>query len=70
MRFYEIADDALLIEANAYVDTTDWARYLELAEDLNIGILEIVAAAGTSLSLPARTLHVEQSAGVDKAALI
>jgi hypothetical protein len=29
---------------------------------LNISILEIVAAAGTSLSLPARTLHVEQSA--------
>ena len=70
VRFYEIADDALLIEANAYVDTTDWARYLELAEELNIGILDIVAAAGTSLSLPARTLHVEQSAGVDKAAFI
>ncbi|RLA31835.1 MAG: hypothetical protein DRR11_09785 [Gammaproteobacteria bacterium] len=70
VRFHEIADDALLVEANAYVNTTDWARYLELAEDLNISILEIVAAAGTSLSLPARTLHVEQSAGVDKAALI
>ena len=70
VRFHEIADDALLVEANAYLDTTDWAKYLELAEGLNISILEIVAAAGTSLSLPARTLHVEQSAGVDQAALI
>ena len=62
VRFKEIADDALLIEAYAYLNTTDWAEYLELAEELNIRILEIVARAGTSLSLPARTLHVEQMA--------
>lgn len=61
VRFHEISDDALLVEANAYLDTTEWAKYLELAEELNISILEIVAEAGTSLSLPARTLHVEQS---------
>jgi MscS family membrane protein len=62
VRFYEIADDALLVEANAYLNTTVWATYLELAEELNIRILEIVAKAGTSLSLPAKTLHLEQSA--------
>lgn len=62
VRFNEIADDALLVEAHAYLNTTDWAKYLELAEELNIRILEIVANAGTSLSLPARTLHVEQRA--------
>jgi MscS family membrane protein len=61
VRFKEIADDALLVEVYAYLATTDWAEYLELAEELNIRILEIVARAGTSLSLPARTLHVEQS---------
>ena len=63
VRFKEISDDALLIEVYAYVDTTDWATYLELAEDLNIGILNIVGQAGTTLSLPARTLHVEQDRG-------
>ncbi len=68
VRFKEIADDALLVEVYAYLATTDWAEYLELAEKLNIQILEIVAQAGTSLSLPARTLYVEQSAA-DKAAL-
>ncbi len=60
VRFKEIADDALLIEANSYLNTTDWATYLELAEELNIRILQIVADAGTSLSLPAKTLHLEQ----------
>jgi len=62
VRFKEIADDALLVEVYAYLATTDWAEYLEFAEELNIRLLEIVAKAGTSLSLPARTLHVEQSA--------
>ena len=63
VRFREIADDALLVEVNSYVDTTNWATYLELAEGLNIRILEIVAQAGTKLSLPAKTLHLEQTAG-------
>jgi MscS family membrane protein len=69
VRFKEIADDALLVEVYAYLATTDWAEYLEISEELNMRILEIVAQAGTSLSLPARTLHVEQSASADKAAL-
>ena len=64
VRFKEIADDALLIEVYAYLATTDWSKYLELAEELNIRILEIVTQAGTSLSLPAQTLHVEQSATI------
>jgi MscS family membrane protein len=63
VRFNEIADDALLVEALAYLDTTDFAEFLGLAEDLNIRILEIVAEAGTSLALPASTLYVEQRAG-------
>ena len=61
VRFKEIASDALLVEVNSYLNTTDWARYLELAEELNMRILEIVTEAGTSLSLPARTLHIEQT---------
>ncbi len=64
VRFVEIADDALLIEAFAYLDTKVWSEYLELAEELNMRILEIIARAGTTLSLPARTLHIEQSDGV------
>ncbi|VUX55713.1 putative Mechanosensitive ion channel family protein [uncultured Woeseiaceae bacterium] len=69
VRFKEIADDALLVEVYAYLDTTDWSEYLELAEGLNMQILEIVAQANTTLSLPARTLHIEQSDGSGKAAI-
>jgi MscS family membrane protein len=69
VRFKEIADDALLVEVYAYLDTTDWSVYLGLAEELNMRILEIVAQAGTTLSLPARTLHIEQAGGTGNAAI-
>ena len=60
-RFKEIAEDALLIEVYAYLNTTDWAVYMELAEELNMKILGVVSAAGTTLSPPARMLHIEQT---------
>ena len=68
-RFKEIAEDALLVEVYAYLDTKDWSVYLELAEELNMRILEIVARAGTALSLPASSLHIEQNGGGPKAGL-
>ena len=61
VRFKEIAEDALLVEVYAYLNTTDWDVYMELAEELNMKILDIVADAGTSLSPPARMLHIEQT---------
>ena len=67
VRFNKIDDDALLVEVYAYLNTNVWTEYLELAEKLNIRILEIVAQAGTTLSLPARTLHIEQTDGASKA---
>ena len=69
VRFKEIADDALLVEVFAYLNTTVWTEYLQLAEELNIRILEIVAQAGTSLSLPARSLYIEHSTDDAKAGL-
>jgi MscS family membrane protein len=63
VRFVEIADDGLRVEIIAHLNTTDWAEYLELAEYLNIHILEIVSKAGTALSLPAKALHIEQTDG-------
>ena len=67
VQFVSIADDALLIEVYAYLSTIVWSEYLELAEELNMRILEIVTQAGTTLSLPASTLHIEQTDGTGKA---
>jgi MscS family membrane protein len=61
VRFKEFGDDALKIEVNAYLSTTEWGVYLELAEELNIRIMEVIAAAGTSLALPSQVVHVEKA---------
>ena len=68
VRFKEISSDALLVELYAYLDTTSWVEYLELAESLNIQTLDIVAKAGTSLALPAQTLHIEEMGASGKSA--
>ena len=68
VRFKEISSDALLVELYAYLDTTSWTEYLELAENLNIQTLNIVAKAGTSLALPAQTLHIEETGASGKLA--
>jgi hypothetical protein len=68
VRFKEISSDALLVELYAYLDTTSWVEYLELAESLNIQTLDIVAKAGTSLALPAQTLHIEEMSTSGKSA--
>jgi MscS family membrane protein len=66
VRLKEIADDALLIEVWGYLNTTNWAQYLELAEELNLRILEIVANAGTTLSLPATSMKILKSTESEK----
>ena len=60
VRFRGFATDALEIEIFAYLETTKWSEYLELAEDLNLRIIDIIATAGTSLAVPMQTLQIEQ----------
>jgi MscS family membrane protein len=59
VRFNKFAEYSLSVEVYAYLTTTDWREYLELAEGLNIRILQIISESGTSLSMPAKSLYVE-----------
>jgi MscS family membrane protein len=61
VRFMEIASDALLIEVNCYLNTTDWAMYLEFAEDINLQILNAISVTGASLCAPGMTLYSGQT---------
>jgi MscS family membrane protein len=54
-------------EVCSYVTAKDYGECLELAEDLNLRIMDIVAAAGSSFALPSQTTHVETSSGLDPA---
>ena len=59
IRFQNIGKDALELVVFAYTDTRTFPDYLEVAEDLNMKILDIVSGAGTTLALPGQTLYME-----------
>jgi MscS family membrane protein len=50
--------DALHVEVFAYLRTTDFDRFVAAREELCLGFMDIVAAAGTAFALPTQTIHV------------
>ncbi|HEY7317889.1 MAG TPA: mechanosensitive ion channel family protein [Candidatus Binatia bacterium] len=65
IRFAGFGSSSLDLEVFSYVNATDFGEYLEIAEDLNLRIMDIVGAAGSSLALPSRTTYVEEGQGLD-----
>jgi MscS family membrane protein len=51
---------SLDLEVFTYIDVTDWGEFLEIAEDLNLRIMDIVQEAGSAFALPSQTLYSEQ----------
>jgi MscS family membrane protein len=68
VRFKSFGAYSLDIEVFAYVKATDVNEFLEVAEDLNLRIMDLVAAAGTSFAFPSQTMYVEQGEGIDREA--
>jgi len=64
VRFVGFGDYSLDLEIFAYIDTSDINDFLACQEDLNLRIMHIVEAAGTSFALPSRTLYHTQDRGV------
>lgn len=65
IRFAGFGSSSLDLEVFSYVTVTDYGEYLEIAEDLNLRIMDIVAAAGSSFALPSRTTYVKKGRGLD-----
>ena len=65
IRFVGFGRASLDLEVFSYVTVTDYGEYLEVAEDLNLRLMDIVAAAGSSLVFPAQTTYVEKGRGRD-----
>jgi len=49
----------------AYVRATDWGEYLEIAEDLNLALMDVVERAGTGFAFPSNTTYLAQDEGLD-----
>ena len=60
VRFVGFAAYSLDLEVFAYVDVTEYGEFLEVAEDLNLRILDIVEEAGTGFAFPSQTTYLEQ----------
>ncbi|MHC4265997.1 MAG: mechanosensitive ion channel family protein [Planctomycetota bacterium] len=65
VRFKGIGENSLDIDIFAYVLRTVYSEYLEVAEDLNLRILDIISEAGAELAVPVRNVWFEKSEEAD-----
>ena len=66
IRFAQIGTWSLDLDVFAYVDSTDYGEYLEIAEDLNLRIMQIVTEAGSQIAVPVQRSYLEQDRGLDE----
>ena len=66
IRFVGFGAFSLDFEVFAYVRTQDFGEFLEIAEDLNLRLMDIVAAAGSGFACPSQTTYVESGGGIDR----
>jgi len=65
IRFTGFGAYSLNLEIFSYVDVTDYGEFLEVAEDLNLRIMDIVEAAGSGFAFPSQTTYLEKGEGLD-----
>ena len=70
IRFTEFGDFSLNLDVFAYVDVTDYGAFLEIAEDLNLRIMDIVSASGSRSAIPSQALYVPKGSPMDKTKLV
>lgn len=58
-RFTDFDRDAVLLKVHSFVGTTEFTEFLEVSEQLNLGIMKIVAAEGARFALPGATVQIE-----------
>jgi MscS family membrane protein len=61
IRFDRFEDSYLGIFVYAFTNTSDWARYLEIKEDINLKIMEIVEANGAAFAFPSQSIYIEKT---------
>lgn len=59
VNFDEYRENGLDIFLYFYTNTTNWAEYLRIKEEINFEILDILSNEGVSLAMPSRKLYIE-----------
>jgi len=65
VRFTDVDEYSIALRVEAYLKTVDFTVYLELAEDLNLRLIDTVRNAGTWFAVPSRTVRIEQGEDFD-----
>ncbi|MFQ5699358.1 MAG: mechanosensitive ion channel family protein [Myxococcota bacterium] len=65
VRFVGFGAYSLDLEIYAYVQTSDWAEFLAIREDLLLRIMERVEASGSGFAFPSQTLYLGRDEGLD-----
>jgi len=66
IRFEGFGEHSLDLQVFAFLDVDDPDNFTEVAEDLNLRIMDIVAKAGTEFAIPAQAVYVQRGKGLDE----
>jgi MscS family membrane protein len=58
VRFFRLGAFSLDIEVVAYFFAADWPRFMEVQEQLLLGVTDIVRSAGTEIAFPSQTMYM------------
>jgi len=67
VRFTNFGDYSLDLDIFCHVAEADYGRYLGVAENLNLRIMDIVEEAGSGFAFPSQTTYFERDQGLDPA---
>jgi MscS family membrane protein len=59
VRFVKFGASSLDVDIFAYVFAPDWNNFLEIQEELLLGIMDMVQKEGAGIALPSQTLYLE-----------
>ena len=62
VKFTEFGASSLDLFIYYFSSTTNWSEHLQVRQDVNLGIMDIIAAMGLSVAFPTRTVHLVQEA--------
>ena len=60
VNFDTFGDSSLNIFIYTFTKTANWAKYLEIREDVNLQIMRIVEENGSAFAFPSQSIYVEQ----------
>ena len=65
-RFTNFGEHSLEFDVFTYVDASSFDDFQEVAEDLNLRVMDIVREAGTDFAVPERKLHIDRAREPDE----